>query len=70
MMHPEEGGNIRKIVSERRHLENGIWEEAFGVIRGASSGRILRRFFVVALGDLALRDNMVFPSHRSRFLDR
>ena len=43
MMHPDESGNIRKIASERRHLEDGIWEEAFGVIRGASSGRILRR---------------------------
>jgi hypothetical protein len=30
MMHPDESGNIRKIASERRHLEDGIWEEAFG----------------------------------------
>ena len=30
MMHPDESGNIRKIASERKQLEDGIWEEAFG----------------------------------------
>ena len=30
MKHLEEGGSIRIKTSERRHLEDGIWEEAFG----------------------------------------